>query len=120
VGNPLLERMDLMAPDEIDNYRSILRRIRMGSDSSIDPQDRQAILKLAYGYIEPRHRLGLLDEELQAAIVSVRQAFRDNLPRSLRMRLSSTSRARSIRQQAYRTTCSSDVSSTPMLKPLSA
>jgi putative ABC transport system ATP-binding protein len=83
VGNPLLERMDLMAPDEIDNYRSILRRIRMGSDSSIDPQDRQAILKLAYGYIEPRHRLGLLDEELQAAIVSVRQAFRDNLPAEL-------------------------------------
>lgn len=81
--NPLLERMDLMAPEEIDNYRTILRRIGSADPAQVDRADRQAVLKLAYGYVEPRHRLGLLDETLQAEIVAARRAFHDNLPESL-------------------------------------
>jgi putative ABC transport system ATP-binding protein len=81
--NPLLERMDLMAPDEIENYRAIVRRASSGPLSAVEPADRRALLRLAQGYIEPRHRHGLLDETLQAAIVSARQAFRANLPEEL-------------------------------------
>ncbi len=81
--NPLLERMDLMAPDEIEKYRAIVRRTASAQPSSVEPADRQAILKLAFGYIEPRHRLGLLDPELQGAIVEARHVFRSNLPEEL-------------------------------------
>ena len=81
--NPLLERMDLMSPDEIDNYRAITRRASSGPLSAVEPADRHALLRLAYGYIEPRHRHGLLDDKLQTAIVAARQAFRDNLPGDL-------------------------------------
>jgi putative ABC transport system ATP-binding protein len=81
--NPLLERMDLMAPDEIERYRSIVRRIRGTGEAGADAADRRALLRLAFGYIEPRHRLGLLDAELQAAIVAARQAFRANLPEDM-------------------------------------
>jgi putative ABC transport system ATP-binding protein len=52
--------------------------------SQIEPEDRHALLRLAYGYVEPRHRHGLLDENLKAAIVSARQAFRDHLPEDLK------------------------------------
>ncbi|MGH6924072.1 MAG: ABC transporter transmembrane domain-containing protein [Propylenella sp.] len=81
--NPLLERMDLMAPDEIDEYRAVVRRASSGPASAVEPSDRRALLRLAYGYVEPRHRHGLLDGALQAAIVSARKAFRDNLPEDL-------------------------------------
>ena len=81
--NPLLERMDLMAPEEIDDYRAIVRRASSGPLSELEPGDRHALLRLAYGYIEPRHRHGLLDDNLKAAIVSARQAFRDHLPDDL-------------------------------------
>jgi putative ABC transport system ATP-binding protein len=81
--NPLLERMDLMAPEEIEKYRAIVRRTGSAQPSAVEPADRQAILKLAFGYIEPRHRLGLLDPELQAAIVDARHVFRSNLPAEL-------------------------------------
>ncbi len=81
--NPLLERMDLMSPDEIDDYRAIVRRASAGELSEVEESDRRALLRLAYGYIEPRHRHGMLDDELQAAIVAARQAFRDNLPDDL-------------------------------------
>jgi putative ABC transport system ATP-binding protein len=88
--NPLLERMDLMAPEEIDRYRAILRRVGGSSEErsapaakAVELADRRALLKLAYGYIEPRHRLGLLDEDLKAEIIAARRAFHDQLPASL-------------------------------------
>jgi putative ABC transport system ATP-binding protein len=81
--NPLLERMDLMAPEEIDHYRAIVRRVSGERNAAADAADRQALLKLAFGYIEPRHRLGLLDQDLQAAIVAARGEFRAHLPDEL-------------------------------------
>jgi len=46
--------------------------------------DRQALLRLAYGYIEPRHRHGLLDKDMEAAIVAARSVFREKLPEELK------------------------------------
>ncbi len=83
-NNPLLERMDLMAPEEIDTYRAIVRRAGNVTYEAMDPADRQALLRLAYGYIEPRHRHGLLDAEMEAEIVAARSAFRANLPDDLK------------------------------------
>jgi putative ABC transport system ATP-binding protein len=83
-NNPLLERMDLMAPEEMDDYRAIIRRAANVAPESIDPADRQALLRLAYGYIEPRHRHGLLDEAMQKEIVAAREVFRANLPEDLK------------------------------------
>jgi putative ABC transport system ATP-binding protein len=80
--NPLLERMDLLSAQDIDLYRTILRRVAT-SGMVTDPTDRQALFKLAFGYIEPRHRLGLLDDSLRDAILAARKAFRANLPEEL-------------------------------------
>jgi putative ABC transport system ATP-binding protein len=83
-NNPLLERMDLMAPDEMDTYRAIIRRAEGVAPESMDAADRQALLRLAYGYVEPRHRHGLLDEAMQQEIVAAREVFRANLPEDLK------------------------------------
>ena len=83
-NNPLLERMDLMAPEEIDNYRAIVRRVADVAPEAIDAADRQALLRLAYGYIEPRHRHGLLDDDMQREIVAARSVFRSKLPEDLK------------------------------------
>jgi putative ABC transport system ATP-binding protein len=82
--NPLLQRMDLMAPEEIDRYRAVLRRVGTVARSEVEAGDRQALLRLAFGYIEPRHRLGLLDDELAAAIIEARRLFHDRLPEELK------------------------------------
>jgi len=83
-NNPLLERMDLMAPEEMDSYRAIVRRVANTSPQTIDAADRQALLRLAYGYIEPRHRHGLLDADMEAAIVAARGVFHSKLPEDLK------------------------------------
>ncbi len=81
--NPLLERMDLMAPEEMETYRAIVRRVGTMPGATLDPADRQALLRLAFGYIEPRHRHGLLDDALQTEIVRARKVFHENLPADL-------------------------------------
>ncbi len=82
-NNPLLERMELMAPEEIDTYRAIVRRVENVAYESVEAADRQALLRLAYGYVEPRQRHGLLDAAMESEIVAARNVFRANLPDDL-------------------------------------
>jgi putative ABC transport system ATP-binding protein len=49
----------------------------------VTAEDRVSIIRLSFLYIEPRHRFGLLTEELMAKIVEVRQDFHDSLPDDL-------------------------------------
>ena len=80
---PLLERIDLMGADEIEFYRAVLRRVASLAHDKADPVDRQAVMRLALGYIEPRHRLGLLDDTLKEAVLEARRVFRAELPEVL-------------------------------------
>ncbi|ORE89838.1 ABC transporter transmembrane domain-containing protein [Aurantimonas sp. 22II-16-19i] len=75
--NPLLDDIDLMSPDDVELYRAALRRT--DGDGKRDDKDRQAFQRLAFGYVEPRHRLGLLDETLKSQVVSARDHFADDL-----------------------------------------
>jgi putative ABC transport system ATP-binding protein len=81
--NPLLERLDLMGADEIEFYRAVLRRVAAVPFDAAEPADRQAVMRLALGYIEPRHRLGLLDDTLKEAVLEARRVFRAELPDTL-------------------------------------
>ena len=79
--NPLLDDIDLMSPEDVDRYRAALRRID-GEGKREDKhrdRDRRAFQRLAFGYVEPRHRLGLLDAGLKQAIVTARDHFADGL-----------------------------------------
>ncbi|MBP0617190.1 ABC transporter ATP-binding protein [Jiella mangrovi] len=75
--NPLLDDIDLMSPEDVDLYRAALRRI--DGEAKRDDKDRRAFQRLALNYVEPRHRLGLLDADMQKAIVAAREHFADGL-----------------------------------------
>lgn len=83
-NNPLLERLDLLPAEEFDSYRAILRRAaKADSGAVLGAEDRQSLLRLTFGYVEPRHRLGLLDDTMREAILKARRAFRTALPEQL-------------------------------------
>ena len=71
--NPLLDSLDLMGPDEVDIYRAALRRAAM--DGTVSEKDRRAFQRLAFGYVEPRHRLGLLSDDIRDHVLSARARF---------------------------------------------
>ncbi|QJP12506.1 cyclic nucleotide-binding domain-containing protein [Starkeya sp. ORNL1] len=70
----LFEQFAFVAAEEFPEYREILARANTGT---IDEEDRSRLLGLAMLYVEPRHRLGLLDADLQQRILAARHAFHD-------------------------------------------
>ena len=78
-GHAFFEQLDFMAAEELPVYRAALARVAGQGFKSASAEDRALLLKPPLLYIETRHRLGLLDEDIQARIVAARAAFRQSL-----------------------------------------
>jgi putative ABC transport system ATP-binding protein len=79
--HPFFEQLTFMRPEEIPTYQHILQRLR--HNAAANDEDRIALIRLSFFYIEPRHRFGVLDETLMRKIVEVRHQFHANLPTEL-------------------------------------
>ncbi len=66
----LMERFSLLPADELEEFTGLVARRARGQRLSVD--DRLRLVALSLGYLEPRHRLGLLDDELRNRIVAAR------------------------------------------------
>ncbi|MCU4178670.1 cyclic nucleotide-binding domain-containing protein [Bosea sp. BH3] len=72
-GHALFERFSFVAAEEFGDYREALGRLDAGTGNE---DDRTRLIGLALLYVEPRHRLGLLDAALEARLLEARGAFR--------------------------------------------
>ena len=61
--SPLFEQLSLMAPEQFPDYQAALKRVGTRASTQAAAGDQAIFLDLAFGYIEPRDRLGLLDRE---------------------------------------------------------
>ncbi len=82
--NPFFEQLNFMTPDEIEDYQPVLARVTGVSFNDIRKTDKEMLLRLPFSYIEPRNRLGLLDDEIRAQILAARHLFQQRLPEDLR------------------------------------
>jgi putative ABC transport system ATP-binding protein len=73
-GHVLFEQFSFIAADDFPEYRDALSRMEAGHANEAD---RVRLIGLAFLYIEPRHRLGLLDEGLEERILTARRVFRE-------------------------------------------
>ena len=78
--NPFFEQLNFMTPEQLTAYPAILTRARQLGFDGVDESDRIMLIQLPFGYIEPRNRLRLLDEDLQARLLSARHRFHETLP----------------------------------------
>ena len=80
-GHPLFERFSMIRAADLEMYADIVEQARSDergaglSDAAMDE-----LISLALGYIEPRHRLGLVTPDLESRILRARQSFRTYLP----------------------------------------
>ncbi|MBV8428455.1 MAG: ABC transporter ATP-binding protein/permease [Hyphomicrobiales bacterium] len=81
-GNALYERFSFLASSDLPGFQEIVNRSRSRRRSETTA-DRDKLISLALAYIEPRHRLGLLDEPTREAIVRARSRLREMIPKSL-------------------------------------
>ncbi len=79
----ILERLDLIDTSQLDEYAAALRRTEGVSPADAAVEDRQKFIRVALSYIEPRHRLDLLDDELRARAVAFRATCQARIPPEL-------------------------------------
>ncbi len=81
--HPFFERLSYMEPDEIPKFQALLQRLRGKTFEQASPEDRIAIIRLSFLYIEPHHRFGVLSEPLMQKIIEVRGLFHEGIPAHL-------------------------------------
>jgi putative ABC transport system ATP-binding protein len=82
--NPLFEQYSFISADELPNVRLLLQRLGGKGIEAVPEADRARLMTLPFRYIEARHRLGLIDADMEKRILAARRAFAEGLPASLR------------------------------------
>ena len=83
-GHPFFEQFSFVSADDLPGAQQLLNRVqRAGLDNAAAP-DQQRLVAITYPYIEARHRLELIDAELEAKILGARRAFAATLPAEFR------------------------------------
>jgi putative ABC transport system ATP-binding protein len=80
-GHPLFEQFSFIGADELAEFDAIVRR-RARRGGTRRKENITRLLALPLGYIEPRHRLGLIDDALKQRLVKARATVRELLERS--------------------------------------
>ncbi|MFO0993910.1 MAG: ATP-binding cassette domain-containing protein [Hyphomicrobiales bacterium] len=85
--HPFFEQLTFMPAEEIPRFEGYVQRYKDKSSADVPQDDRDKIIALSFAYVEPRHRFGLLDDELRKRIVEARVEFRNGLPEALQRRI---------------------------------
>jgi putative ABC transport system ATP-binding protein len=81
-GNPLYERFSFLAASDLPGLQEVVNRAKSRRRNET-AADRDKLISLALGYVEPRHRLGLLDDATRTAIVEGRASLRAMIPKEV-------------------------------------
>jgi len=80
-GHEFFSQFSFIGSDDLPEFQAILARMAKGE---ISAEDKARVLGLPFKYVAARHRLGLVDEAMQARIVAARSTFAEGLPGVLR------------------------------------
>ncbi|KAA2235547.1 ABC transporter transmembrane domain-containing protein [Salinarimonas soli] len=82
-GSPLTQRFSFIRSDELPDYRAILELARQRRAVTRLPPEAQArLIELALSYVEPRHRMGLVDAAFAARTLRARRSISAYLPQA--------------------------------------
>ncbi len=82
-GHPFFEQLSFMTAEEMPEYQAALTRLKGLVYDDLADADREMFIRLTFDYVEPRHRIGLLDDDLRNKLLKTRHAFREGLPERL-------------------------------------
>ncbi len=76
-------QFSFISPDDLPEFQALLNRVERIGLEKVPEDDRARLLSLPFKLIPARHRLGMLDEGMQARILEARAAFARDLPEAL-------------------------------------
>jgi putative ABC transport system ATP-binding protein len=83
-GHPFFEQFSFIQAEDLPEYRALLGKLAKNPVASLPQADRDRFASLAFPYIEARHRLGLIDADLETRLLAARRSFAQNLPDDLK------------------------------------
>jgi len=83
-GHPFFEQFSFISAEDLPEYRVLLGRLGKAPVGSLPQADRDRLASLAFPYMEARHRLGLIDGDLETRLLAARRSFAQSLPEELK------------------------------------
>ena len=80
----LFQQFSFVAAEDLPDIQAMLQRTDRQKLDEMPDADRNILLSLPFKIIPARHRLGVIDDELQALLLKARKHFAENLPEELR------------------------------------
>ncbi len=79
----LFQQFSFTSAEDLPDFQALVTRIDRDSLDQLTGEDRISLMSLPFKLIPARHRLGLINEELQLKLLEARQAFANDLPAEL-------------------------------------
>jgi putative ABC transport system ATP-binding protein len=83
-GHEFFERFSFIRQEDLPEVKAIISRAAEAGLGALEEAERDALAALPFKLVPARHRLGLIDEALEARILVARRHFAANLPAELR------------------------------------
>jgi ABC-type multidrug transport system fused ATPase/permease subunit len=78
------QQFGFISSEDLPEFQALLTRVDRDHLGELGSEDRARLMSLPFKLIPARHRLGLIDAEMQAKVLEARRAFAANLPEELR------------------------------------
>ena len=83
-GHEFFEQFSFISSDELPEFLPLVTRISKEGFGSLKDEDRARLLALPFKLVPSRHRLGLIEDDLQDRVLEARRVFAAELPADLR------------------------------------
>lgn len=81
-GHPFFEQFSFIDADGLPEYRNLLSKVDRQGEQALAAAESLALRRLPFAYVEARHRLGLIDDAVEARAVEARRLFAERLAES--------------------------------------
>ncbi|MET1027148.1 MAG: ABC transporter transmembrane domain-containing protein [Dongiaceae bacterium] len=86
-GHPFFDQFSFIAADELPAYQQLVAQLKKGGIAQASALDRRKLIGLTFPYIEARHRLNLIDADMERRLLAARRVVAETMPDDLRPRI---------------------------------
>jgi ABC-type multidrug transport system fused ATPase/permease subunit len=87
-GDEFFERFSFISADDLPDFQVILNASASDGVPALSEEQRVQLLQLPFRLIRTKHRLGLIEDEMEKRLLAARKAFEEDLPSHMRDKIS--------------------------------
>jgi putative ABC transport system ATP-binding protein len=81
-GHPFFDQFSFIDADDLPNFRILVSKADKHGTDTLEESERLALGRLPFDYVEARHRLGLIDADVEAMVVAARRRIAEGVAES--------------------------------------